>query len=287
VNDCTVVVATYNRPRLLDATLARLCALPEAPHIVVVDNGSDDGTAELAVRGYPGVQLIALPVNIGAAARTLGVQAATSRYVAFCDDDCWWQPGSLAGAVLLLDAHPGVALLNARVVVHRMRVDPACALMASSRLPKRTACPGTAIAQFMAGASVVRRAAFLAAGGYEPRYHIGAEESLLALDLLDAGWELIYVADLVVHHEPTAEGRQPDQRRLLVMRNRLWTAWLRRSWRVVWSSTVALARAGRRDPVARAALRAALGGLPWIVRKRRPVRGNLERFLETLTELPA
>jgi GT2 family glycosyltransferase len=287
VSVCSVVVATYNRRQLLDATLARLCALPEAPHVVVVDNGSDDGTAEFVAARHPGVQVISLPANIGAAARTVGVRATTSKYVAFCDDDCWWQPGSLARAALLLDAHPGVALLNARVLVNETHVDPACALMASSRLPKRTACPGTAIAQFMAGASVVRRVAFLAAGGYEPRYHIGAEESLLALDLLDAGWELIYAPDLVLHHAPAADGRQPQRRRFLVMRNRLWTAWLRRSWRVVWSSTAALARAGRRDPVARAALRAALRGLPWILRARHPVGTRVERLLETLTELPA
>ena len=136
--DCTVVVATYNRRRLLDATLTRLCALPEAPHVIVVDNGSDDGTAEFALARYPGVQLISLPSNIGAAARTVGVRAAAARYVAFCDDDCWWQPGSLARAVQLLDAHPDVALLNARVVVHQSWIDPACDLMASSGLPKRT-----------------------------------------------------------------------------------------------------------------------------------------------------
>jgi GT2 family glycosyltransferase len=287
VIDCTVVVATYNRRRLLDATLTRLCALPEAPHVIVVDNGSEDGTAEFALARYPGVQLISLPSNIGAAARTVGARAAAARYVAFCDDDCWWQPGSLARAVQLLDAHPDVALLNARVVVHQSWIDPACDLMASSGLPKRTGCPGTAIGSFMAGASVVRRAAFLAAGGYEPRFHIGAEESLLALDLLDAGWELIYAADLILHHAPSDEGRQPQGRRLLVMRNRLWTAWLRRRWRVVWSSTAALARAGRRDPIARAALSAALRGLPWIVRARRPVGSRVERLLETITELPA
>jgi GT2 family glycosyltransferase len=230
---------------------------------------------------------VRLTRNAGAAARTEGVRIATTRYVAFCDDDCWWRPGAIARAVALLDAHPEVALLNARVLVREERLDDACALMAASPIPKRTSCPGRAIASFLAGASVVRRDAFLEAGGYHERYHIGAEESLLALDLIARGWELIYVDDLVVHHEPHMSGRVPEGRRRLVLRNRLWTAWLRRSWRGAWRATARLAREGWRDPVALGALRDAVRGLPWVLRERRPIDAKVEALLDTLTELPA
>lgn len=286
MTDCGIVVVTHNRRRRLDATLRSLGALPEAPPIVVVDNGSNDGTAEFVRRCHPRVQLVALTTNIGAAARTIGVRVAGTRYVAFCDDDCCWRPGAIARAVELLEAHPEVGLLNAQVIVNGARIDTACSLMASSHVPKSTNCPGNAIAQFMAGASVVRRDAFLAAGGYHRRYHLGAEESLLALDLLDQGWELIYARDLVVDHRPCAEGRDPVARRLLVMRNRLWTAWLRRSWPVAWAATFALVRSAWHDRVARAALGKAVLGLPWVVLERRPVRPGVERLLASLTELP-
>ncbi len=286
MTDCTIVVATFNRRRVVDATLRRLTALPEAVPIIVVDNGSCDGTARTIRARRPSVRVLPLAANIGAAARTEGVRAATTRYVAFCDDDCWWQPGSLAEGVRLLDAHPGVALINARVVV-RGGCDDACALMAASMLPKRTACPGRAIAQFMAGAAIVRRDAFLAAGGFDRRYHIGAEESLLALDLLESGWEMIYCDRLVVHHAPSPLARRPAERRRLVMRNRLWTSWLRRSPSAVRRATLEMVLAALHDPNARAALAAALRGLPWIVRERRPVRPQVERLMESLTELPA
>jgi GT2 family glycosyltransferase len=117
VTDCTIVVATYNRRDVLDRTLRKLCSLPERVPVVVVDNGSSDGTTPHVRRGHPGVCVVRLPRNVGAAARTEGVRIATTRYVAFCDDDCWWRPGAIARAVALLDAHPGVALLNARVLV--------------------------------------------------------------------------------------------------------------------------------------------------------------------------
>lgn len=285
--DCTIVLATHNRRDVLDRTLAALRALPERPRIVVVDNASTDGTAPHVKRRHPDVRVKRLPYNAGAAARTEGVRLVESQYVAFCDDDCRWEPGAIARAVALLDAHPDVALINARVVVRGGRVDDACALMATSPVPKRTACPGSAIASFMAGASVVRRDAYLEAGGYDPRYHIGAEESLLALDLLARDWELIYADDVIVQHDPHLAGRTADGRRRLVMRNRLWTAWLRRSWKGAWAATARLAGRATTDPVARGALRDAMTGLPWVLRERRPVGARVEALLDGLTELPA
>lgn len=285
--DCTIVIASYNRRDLLERTLAKLSALPASPPVIVVDNGSTDGTAAMVERGWPGVRVLRLPHNRGAAARNEGVRAARTRYVAFCDDDCWWDPGTIVRAVALLDAHPEVVLLNARVVVRDdERVDEACAWMAQSPLPKRTSCPGCAIASFMAGASVVRRDAFLSVGGYHERYHIGAEEPLPALDFLDRGWEMLYVDDLVVHHDPAVNGRVPERRRRLVLRNRLWTAWLRRSARGAWRATLALVREARHDPVARAALKDAMFGLSWVMRERRPVHRRVEALLDALPHPP-
>jgi N-acetylglucosaminyl-diphospho-decaprenol L-rhamnosyltransferase len=287
VSACTIVIASYNRRALLDATLGKLAAAQPRAAVVVVDDGSTDGTAGMLRGRWPGVRLVALHENVGAAARNAGVLAATTRYVAFCDDDCWWQPGSLARAAALLDAHPGVALLNARVLVSdEGRIDAACEQMAASPVPKRTHCPGRPIVSFMAGASVVRRDAFLSVGGYHARFHIGAEEPLLALDLLAHGWEMIYLDDLVVHHHPHANGRVPERRRRVTLRNRLWTAWLRRSPRGAWHSTLTLARQGWNDPVARAALRDAVRGLPWILRERRPVDPRVEALLDALPNPP-
>ncbi len=284
---CTIVVATYNRRRRLLLTLDRLTALPERPRIIVVDNGSTDLTYIGVLSAFPDVRVIRLEQNLGAAARNIGAQAATTRYVAFCDDDCWWEPGSLQRASALMDAHAGVGLLHARVMVDGAGIDAVCSLMAASPVSKRSDCPGMAIGAFMACAVVVRRGAFLDAGGYHRRYHIGAEESLLALELLERDWELIYNAQLVVVHAPDAAGRKPRLRRVTVTRNRLWTVWLRHSSAAAWSATAALARHAMRNPEALEALARAIAGLPWILRERRPVHPNVERIIGQLTQLPA
>ncbi|HEY4440237.1 MAG TPA: glycosyltransferase [Candidatus Elarobacter sp.] len=284
---CSVVIATCNRWRSLTRTLDKLTALPERPDVIVVDNASNDGTLANVRATHPSVRALSMRSNVGAAARNVGAVVAATRYVAFCDDDCWWEPGALARASELLDRHHDVALLNARVIVDGDRLDEPCALMAASRIPKRGACPGRAIAQFMAGAAIVRRDAFLEIGGFHRRYHLGAEESLAALDLLERGWQLIYDPQLVLHHVPYRAGRRPYDRRVVVTRNRLWTAWLRHSSGAAWRATVALARRVPYDPVARDALARAIVGLPWIVRERRQVRPDVERLLALLAELPA
>src|SRR5690349_19801096 len=104
----TVVIATRDREDELRRTLDRLFGLPEAPPIIVVDNHSSDGSGHGASGGAPRARVVSLPANLGAAARTVGARLATTRYVAFCDDDAWWEPGALAAAARRLDADPGL-----------------------------------------------------------------------------------------------------------------------------------------------------------------------------------
>lgn len=176
----SIVVLTHNRRAEVLRTVGRLRALPERPPIVVVDNASDDGTRDALRAEHPDVRVIALPDNLGAAARNAGVREVQTRYVAFCDDDTFWAPGALSCAADALDMHPHVAVISARVLVGpEEHEDPTCALMAHSPLCGR-GLPGPALLGFMAGACAFRTRAYLCMGGYEQRLFIGAEESLLA-----------------------------------------------------------------------------------------------------------
>jgi GT2 family glycosyltransferase len=279
-----VVVLTHNRALDLVETLSRMCALPERPRLVVVDNASSDATAELVRTRFPDVDVVRLDVNAGAAGRNAGVSRLDSTYVAFCDDDAWWAPRALERAAATLDAHPRLGLVCGRVLVgDDDRPDAASAAMARSPLPPVADMPGTPILGFLCSASMVRRSAFLAVGGFEPRFFLGGEEELLAIDLAATGWALAYVPDVVVHHHPSAR-RDAVRRGALLLRNALWVAWLRRRLpdAVRRSASVLARTSSRRERTA--AILAAVGGLPWVLRRRRVVSLYIEDALRRLDD---
>lgn len=264
-----VVIITLDRRDEALACLNRLARLPERPRVVLVDNGSRDGTAEAVRRDHRGVDLVALPDNLGAIGRNIGVERLTTPYVAFCDDDTWWEPGSLGRAADLLDAHPRLGLVNARILVEPGGDDdPVVAELRNSPVPGPGWLPGPAIGSFLAGASVVRREAFTAVGGFSERLRFAGEEELLAVDLLSAGWELCYVEDLVVHHRASPQ-RDPHARRRAGLRNTLWFTWLRQPVRQALRRTAFLLRTVPRDRVSALAFVDAARGVRWIVAERR------------------
>jgi len=123
---------------------------------------------------------------------------------------------------------------------------------------------------------VVRREAFLACGGFNPKLFVYGEEALLAMDLAAAGHELSYVPELVVRHLPQPAGRDAGARRRRETRNRILTAVLRRPPAVV-ARTVAGAL--RESPGGAAD---ALRDLPWALRHRRPLPAAVESGLARL-----
>jgi GT2 family glycosyltransferase len=277
-----VVVATRNRSASLLDTLARLGALPERPAIVVLDNASTDGTVAAVRRRHPEVDLVALSVNQGGAARTLGARRACAPYIGLSDDDSWWAPGALARAADLLDAHPRLAAVAARVLVGpEQRLDPTCAEMAASPLPGDPSLPGRPVLGFIACGAVVRRSAFLQAGGFHARLGVGGEEELLAIDLAAAGWALAYVDTLVAYHHPSPV-RDRVARRRVTLRNALWSTWLRRRVGGALRRTVRLLGPAVGDPHLWPAVLEALRGIPWVIRERRAVPPTLECALRAL-----
>jgi GT2 family glycosyltransferase len=244
--------------------------------VVVVDNGSRDGTPMAVQRRFPDVRVVELGRNRGTAARNEGLRAVDVDYVALCDDDSWLAPGALERAVAAFERTPRLAVTAARVLVGPGEVlDPVCALMARSPLRAEGDLPGPRVLGFVACGAVVRRAAVLAVGGFDERYGIGGEESRLALDLAHAGLWLAYAPDVVAHHHPAARAdRARRRRRAHSARNDLWTAWLRRPapTAAVRSATILWA-AGAAAPLA---VLAALSGARWVARERSSLASDAE-----------
>ncbi|MGW0497514.1 glycosyltransferase family 2 protein [Streptomyces sp. NPDC003007] len=283
----TVAVITRDRPASLLRTLDALAALPERPPVIVVDNSRDDTTGR-AVRGHPAVTRLLRPAaNTGAVGRNLAARQARTPYVAFSDDDSWWAPSSLGRAADLLDRHPRLGLLAARTLVGEEGAeDPLNAVLADSPLPGEPDLPGRPVLGFLGCASVVRREAFLDAGGFHPLLFFGGEETLLAYDLAAGGWGVVYEPSLCACHHPGDHGR--GGRSALVRRNHVLTTCLRRPWPVALRAGADLALAAARDrPGARRALRETLERLPAALARRRTLPPHVEHAARLLDRQPA
>lgn len=269
-------MATRDRVNDVLDTLARLREL-DVP-VIVVDNGSSDDTVSRVRAEFPWTTVLPLGRNHGAVARNYGVRHARTPYVAFSDDDSWWEPEALKRAAELFDRHPRLGLVAARILVEPGgRLDPVCAEMARSPLGWSADLPGPQVLGFVCCGAVVRRDAYLRVGGFHPVLFWPGEERLFSWDLAAFGWACCYVDEVVAHHQPSATRPPGSSRRRAELRNDLLTTWLRRSAGVVLRETSVLAGRALRDRDAAAALGAAFRRLPAVLRDRRALPAHVER----------
>jgi glycosyltransferase involved in cell wall biosynthesis len=110
--DVSVVLPAYNvREHIGEAIDSVLAQGIEAMEIIVVDDGSHDGTADFVAEHYPAVRLYRKANGGAATARNLGMQQARGRYVAFLDADDVWLPGKLRIQLGYLEQHPDLRLV--------------------------------------------------------------------------------------------------------------------------------------------------------------------------------
>src|SRR5580704_15171073 len=113
------IVVNWNRRELLRACLESL-ARQEYPHIevIVVDNGSTDGSPETVTKALPSAHLIRNATNRGfCAANNQGIAAAGGEFVALLNNDAEANPQFLTALLRVFDGHPEVGMAAAKIVV--------------------------------------------------------------------------------------------------------------------------------------------------------------------------
>ena len=109
--DLSILIVTYNSAHLIGALLEKVhTELQEFDgEVIVLDNASRDGTAELVREHFPWALLIASEENLGfAAGNNLAAAHARGRALLLLNPDAGPAPGSLARGVALMDEHPDV-----------------------------------------------------------------------------------------------------------------------------------------------------------------------------------
>lgn len=281
----TILILTSNRRAQLLNKLELLCQLPERWPIIVVDNGSSDGTADIVASRFPQVLLVCAKRNLGAAARNIGVAYVHTPYVAFCDDNTLWESDALNRALHLLDTAADVAVLSAHVEPGARQEAGPGLFRKEYGLQEARHFYGPQSLGFMAGACIMRTRAFYDVGGYWPPLFLGGEEALMALDLAEQGWRIAYADDVVARHLPNRD-QASDRGRYRLIRNAIWVAWMRLPLRAAWRETCFQVVLARRHDMFGWTMLQVLWGLPRALRRRKVISLPIEA-LKVLLERPA
>lgn len=182
--------------RCLDA-LARQTLARNAYQIIVVDNGSDDATREIA-RRYPGVDLLEETRPGSYVARNIGIERVRAPITAFTDADC--EPASdwLEQILRAADANPGFGVLAGKIELFDEIAPEREVFGDYERLfsfPQNHAARGNcATANWASETALLRQL-----GGFDAALKSGGDRQM-ALRIREAGAPLVYVPAMVVRH---------------------------------------------------------------------------------------
>ncbi|MFA7332502.1 MAG: glycosyltransferase family A protein [Candidatus Delongbacteria bacterium] len=177
--ELSVVIAAYNGEQSLGRTLDSLCAaLPADSEVVVVDDGSTDGTAQLVrERGDARLQLVQQANQGPAVAANSGLVVARGRFVARLDCGDLCHPERLALQLDHLRAHPELLLTGCRV----RRLDAQGRVLGESEVvrdPARLRRGLMRLNLFQHSSVMIRRDALSAVGGYRPFFRFSLDLDL-------------------------------------------------------------------------------------------------------------
>ena len=292
----TVIIVNWNGGHLLAQCLRDLLRQSVQPaRILVMDNGSSDGSAEQAAQ-LPGVTVRLLGQNFGfAGGNNRAFSECDTEYVALLNPDAFPESDWLEKLVAAAEVHPEMAALGSRQMMHGTdnvvdglgdvyhvsglvwRDGYGCLLRDSDALPRE-------IFSSCSGAVLYRRDALVNVGGFDEDYFCYVEDVDLGFRLRLAGYRTMYVPDAVVHHvgSATTGGQHSDFSVYHGHRNLVWTFvknmpgvlfWLLLPLHVVLNlvSILWFALRGQGAVILRAK-RDALLGLPKMWRKRQQIQ---------------
>jgi len=230
LTDISVSIVNTNNRQLLLSCLESLHAsmTPEiGVEIVVLDNASEDRSAEAVRERFPGVRLLAQRFRAGFGANhNTVIRATNGRYVFVLNEDTTSDDWGFARLLAEMDAYPRTAALGPRLVYPDGRHQgsawrfptPLVSLVGLPTLGKvgidqSKGKRPRAVDWVVGAALLLRREALDSVGLFDEGFFIYFEEVDLCLRLRRAGWEVRYLPTVsVVHHESQFSADIPERR---------------------------------------------------------------------------
>jgi GT2 family glycosyltransferase len=242
----SVVVVNWNRRELLRACLESLTRQTDVTfEIIVVDNGSSDGSAALAQKFA--TRVIRNAENRGfCAANNQGIAAARGDFIALLNNDAEAEPGWLAALQRACSKRANVGMAASKILVweNPQRIDKAAHLIFPDGQNRGRGSGALDSGQFDReedalwpdGCAAMYRGEMLRQiGGFDEDFFAYGDDAELGLRARIAGWTCIYTPDAVVrHHRGATMGKGSADRLRLIERNRVLLATKLLPWSLLW-----------------------------------------------------
>jgi hypothetical protein len=231
----SIAIVNWNTRELLRACLASLPfdSPALALDVIVVDNGSTDGSPEMVAAEFPAVRLIRNTENAGfVRATNQGLLAGTGDFLFMLNSDTEVRPGCLERLVEVAASDPAIGAVGPRLlnpdgtpqvsvapfplVIHRLlpsRFEHAYNVRVEQHLLASTS--GVSRVDWMSGAALLfRRDVLERVGPLDERYFMWYDDVDWAQKLRKAGYDRVFVPDAVIVHHGRSSARKLDDRSL-------------------------------------------------------------------------
>ena len=243
----SVVIPNWNRQALLRACLQSLAAQTLLDfEVIVVDNGSTDGSPEMILAEFAGTVLIRNAENRGfCAAVNQGIRQARGTYIALLNNDAEADSRWLEELVAGISAEPGVGMCASKIFSYEQRqvIDKVGHLIFPDGQNRGRGSGQVDRGQFDhreeallpdGCAAFYAARVFTEAGLFDEDFFAYADDAEMGLRARLAGFRCLYIPGAVVYHHLGATlGRFSAERLLLVERNRMWLAAKLFPWRLL------------------------------------------------------
>jgi len=235
----SIIVLNWNGKQYLETCLSSLLrqTYPDI-EIILIDNGSCDGSVEFAKSKYPGVIVIEHGKNLGfARGINSGIMASNGKYIATINNDAEADKEWIARLVGVIESNPGIGCCASKMLLfyERDRIDSAGIVVYQNGNAYDRGVQDKDIGQYdsqeevfgaCAGAALYKKEMLDEIGLFDNDYFAYFEDVDLSFRMHLFGWKCIYVPNAVVYHIHSATSKQASPFKIFYLeRNKLWNMW--------------------------------------------------------------
>jgi GT2 family glycosyltransferase len=284
----TILIITWNRKKdVLETVQSVYEQAYKNFEIIVVDNGSNDGTVDALSHDYPNVRIVALDRNMGASVgRNKGIAVALGEIVFCLDSDASLDRDALNNLIRKFQAEPGIGVINCKIVnAYTKILDEGPGWVYSSKQKAQQHNEFLSFS-FSEGGAAIRKEVFDKVGMFWDFLFFGCEGQEIALRVLNAGYKIIYFPESLVYHRASEQQKVSNKNKdYLYFINTLYIYIVRYPWWLlavmgplkIGAVTVRFAKQGYLRAMFDA-LREITRKLPALLKERKPITNQTAWF---------